>query len=116
MSDTYHESLKRRKTYKFYKYRTTLGWGVTKWKIIRLPEGETAKSFFDNMASESSWSEQFRGIDYKAVKVPPANWLEEQILDMRERANGITKLADDYCWILNEMEQNGRVKITRKTK
>jgi hypothetical protein len=115
MSDSYHESLKRRKTYKFYKYRTMLGWGVTKWKIIQIPEGYTAKSFFDNMASERAGSEQFRSIKYHAVKVPPMDWLEKEILDMRNRANRITQLADDYCWILHEMEQNGRVKGKRKS-
>ena len=112
MSSTFTESLKRRQSYQFYKYRESWSSRITEWKTVRIPEGWDAKGYFEDMSHNHSWSEHFHGIEWKKCK-PTAKWIEGQILTLRERANDINQLADDYCWILQEIENEPR-KRTRK--
>jgi len=99
---TLQETAVRLKKYRFYKYRTMHAWGYTKWEIVRLPEGETPKSFFDEMAREHSWSDKFRGVYWRKI-TPPKDWLEKEILDLRRRANYTNRMADDFCWLLQKL-------------
>jgi len=89
---------------KFYKYRRTWSSSPGTWEYIRLPEGETPKSFFHEMAREYSWSEHFRGIDYKKVKHPPKAWLEKQVNDLAREAWSSNQLAGEYMSLLKELK------------
>ena len=84
---------------KFYKYRKNWSSNYGRWEYIRLPEGETAKSFFDSMANEYGWSEHFRGIDYKKTN-PPKEWIEDEITDMLDQINDLKKLIRKYRALL----------------
>lgn len=84
---------------KFYKYRTTWSSGPSTWEYIRLPEGETPKSFFREMEREHEWSEHFRGIDYRKTE-PPREWLEKEIIRLETLSESVLKLSDAYRNIL----------------
>jgi len=112
MSDTIYNTQKRIKTYKFYKYRTLHSSCPTEWKTVQIPEDYTPKEYFDEIASAHSWSEHFHGVEWKRCK-PSKKWLENQILHMRDQCNHISRVADDYCFILNAYDNTGR--STRKT-
>ena len=103
MPSSKFESFERVRQYKFYKYRTIHSWGKTEWKIVRLPLGETVRSFFDGMSRDNSYSEKYSGLEWKKIS-PPKEWLETEILRLREQSHYLTQLADDYCWILDELE------------
>lgn len=108
------ETKKRIAKYRFYKYRTMHSWGRTVWKMVRLPEGwDSPREYFDELSRENSWSDKYHGLEWKKAS-PPQDWLEKEIVDMRDRANEINQIADDYCWILHELE-NKRRNRPRKT-
>jgi hypothetical protein len=80
---------------KFYKYRKGWSSGISKWEYVRLPEGETPKSFFEEMERQYEWSEHFRGIEYRKA-MPPKEWFEKEIDDMRESIKHSQNLICQY--------------------
>lgn len=88
---------------KFYKFRMQWSSSPGTWEYIRLPEGETPKSFFNEMSREYDWSEHFRGIEFKSVKTPPKEWLQKEIDSFRNQRKWLNKLANEYLVILTSL-------------
>ncbi len=85
---------------RFYKYRRQWSGSRGTWEIIRLPEGYTPKEFFSEMAAQSTWSEHFRGIQYRKVS-PSKEWLRSEIVRIEKEINALTDLSIDYRVLLN---------------
>lgn len=83
--------------YRFYKYTFDDSIKRPTWVYVRLPEGETPKTFFTALA-RSYGMPWYRSISYRKA-LPPKSWFEQQILDLRKNAGNLTRLADDFCWI-----------------
>jgi len=65
--------------FRWYKFR--LGWshGYSKWDYTNIPYGYTARRYFESRDSEYSYSEHFRGHQWKKIKSPPKEFLEKEI-------------------------------------
>jgi hypothetical protein len=91
------------KQMKFYKFRTCHAWGVCKWEYVRLPIGETPKSFFNSLSDKWSYSDKFRGVEYRKVKAPPKDWLLQQIADLKIKAENSEALAMQYVQLFKTL-------------
>lgn len=88
---------------KFYKFRRQGSSSPGTWEYIRLPEGETPKSFFDEMEREDTLSEYFRGLEFKKIKAPPKEWLQSEIESFRKQRLKLNHLANEYLVLLNDL-------------
>lgn len=91
----------------FLKYKHIFAYGSHDYEYRFLGydyDNEWAKEISENIEEEYSWSEHYRGLDYKIVKEPPIEWVVDRIKSLNSEIEGCKSRLIEYNNLLEKIK------------
>lgn len=88
----------------FIKYRTKWSSGPSSWKYMDIEDGEDIEDCVIREEGIDPDPQHWRGVEYKKISCPPANWLNEQIKYAKNTISVLDKKVERYEDLLQDLE------------